>query len=60
MQKVNLSNYPNIQKLDEAYKIKNGLWYVSGSKNGYNTDAMGRSKKDALETLELHLSYVTN
>lgn len=60
MQKINLANYPNIQKLDEAYKIKEGLWYVSGSKNGYDTDAMGRSKKDALETLDLHLSYVTN
>lgn len=59
MQKINLANYPNIQKIDEAYKIKKGLWYVSGSKNGYNTDAMGRSKKDALQTLDLHLSYVT-
>jgi hypothetical protein len=56
---LDLTKYPNIEKLDEAYKIKEGLWYVSGSKNGYNTDAMGRSKKDALATLELHLSYVT-
>jgi hypothetical protein len=60
MQKVNLANYPNIQKLDELTKIKEGLWYVYGSKNGYNTAAMGRSKKDALQTLDLHLSYVTN
>jgi hypothetical protein len=60
MQKVNLSNYPNIQKLDEITKIKEGLWYAYGKKNGYSTAAMGRSKKDALLTLDLHLSYVTN
>jgi hypothetical protein len=56
----NLINYPNIQKLDELYKIKDGLWYASGQKNGYNTSAMGGTRKQALETLELHLSYVAD
>ena len=59
MQKINLANYPNIQKIYELTKIDKGLWYVYGSKNGYNTSAMGRSKKEALHTLDLHLSYVT-
>lgn len=58
--KLDLTNYPNIQKLDDLYKIKDGLWYAAGQKNGYNTDAMGRTRKDALETLELHLSYVAD
>lgn len=58
--KLDLTNYPNIQKLDELTKIKEGLWYVHGSKNGYNTAAMGSTRKQALETLELHLSYVAD
>jgi|APGre2960657404_1045060.scaffolds.fasta_scaffold652254_1 hypothetical protein len=58
--KLDLTNYPNIQKLDEVYKIKDGLWYAAGEKNGYNTSAMGYTRKQALETLELHLSYVAD
>ena len=53
------SIYTNIQTLDEISKIKDGLWFVYGSKNGYYTSAMGRTKNDALSMLNYHLSYVT-
>jgi hypothetical protein len=56
--KLDLTKYPNIQKLKEVYKIKEGLWFAYGEKNGQSSEAYGRSRKDALETLELHLSYV--
>ena len=59
MKQFNQTNYPNIQVIEEITKIKAGLWYVYGAKNGYYTTAMGRTKKDALSLLDLHLSYVT-
>lgn len=58
--KINATKYPNIQILDEITKIKAGLWYVYGEKNGYSTSAMAGTKKDALSLLDLHLSYVTD
>jgi hypothetical protein len=58
--KINETKYPNIQILDEITKIKHGLWYVYGQKNGYSTSALAGTKKDALSLLDLHLSYVTD
>jgi len=58
--KINETKYPNIQILDEITKIKDGLWYVYGQKNGYSTSALAGTKKDALSLLDLHLSYVTD
>jgi hypothetical protein len=57
---LDLTNYPNIEKVTTLAKIDHNLWYVSGEKNGYNTSAMGGTRKQALETLELHLSYVAD
>jgi hypothetical protein len=57
--KIDIKKYPDIQVLDEITKIKAGLWYASGSKNGYYTSSMANTKKEALRILDLHLSYVT-
>jgi hypothetical protein len=56
--KQETAKYPNIEKLHEVYKIKERLWFASGEKNSYSTSAMGYTREQALETLELHLSYV--
>jgi len=57
--KIDFTKYPNIQVIEEITKIKAGLWYVYGAKNGYYTASLAGTKKDALSLLDLHLSYVT-
>lgn len=64
---LDLTNYPDIEKLESLYKgiteLDNGStryeWYAYGSKLGYHTSAIGRTKKEALQFLDLHLSYVS-
>jgi len=57
--KIDITKYPDIQVLDEITKIKDNLWYASGSKNGYYTNSLASTKKEALRLLDLHLSYYT-
>ena len=55
---LDLTNYPDIECLDELFKSGN-LWTAMGHKHGYYTSAEGKTKRDALSNLNHHLSYVT-
>lgn len=64
---LDLTNYPDIEILESVYKgiteFDNGStcseWYAYGSKSGYHTSASGKTKKEALRFLDLHLSYIS-
>jgi len=55
---VDLSKYENIEGVDHIYKV-GSKWYVDGYKMKHHTQGIGYTKKQALEDLDLHLSYVT-
>ena len=57
--KIDSIKYPNIHVILELTEIKKGLWYAYGQKFGYYTISMAGTKKEALNLLDLHLSYVT-
>lgn len=56
---VDLSKYENIDRIESYfYKIGN-YWYVDGYKMKHHAQGVGHTKKEALEDLDHHLSYVT-
>jgi hypothetical protein len=55
---VNLDDYKNIDELIELYKV-NSKWYAYGKRYNHETTGSGYTKKEALEDLDTHLSYVS-
>jgi hypothetical protein len=55
---VNLDEYKNIDELIELYKV-NSKWYAYGKRYNHETTGSGYTKKEALEDLDTHLSYVS-
>jgi len=55
---INLDEYKNIDELIELYKV-NSKWYAYGKRYNHETTGDGYTKKEALEDLDNHLSYVS-
>lgn len=55
---VDLAPYKDIQKLNMLYK-SGSKWYAWGSKYNVETKGEGYTKKEALQDLDNHLSYVS-
>jgi hypothetical protein len=55
---LNLDEYKNIDELIELYKV-NSKWYAYGKRYNHETTGSGYTKKEALEDLDTHLSYVS-
>jgi hypothetical protein len=55
---VDLSPYKDIQKLNMLYK-SGSKWYAWGKKYNVETKGEGYTKKEALQDLDNHLSYVS-
>ena len=53
-----LDKYEFIDSLTDIYKIRS-KWFAIGKRYGIETKGEGYTKKEALENLDLHLSYVT-
>lgn len=58
MKGVDLSKYENIERIENFYKV-GSKWFVDGYKMKHHAQGVGYTKKEALEDLDLHLSYVT-
>lgn len=54
-----LDKYEFIDSLTDIYKVRS-KWFAWGKRYGVETKGVGYTKKEALENLDLHLSYVTS
>lgn len=56
---IDISKYGDIDKLESLYQI-GSKWYAIGQKGGESAKGSGNTKKQALENLDLNLSYTQN
>ncbi len=54
-----LDKYEFIDSITDIYKVRS-KWFAYGKRYGVEKKGVGYTKKEALENLDLHLSYVTS